>query len=533
MRTWRIILLAALVLVPGLAMLGLGTWTLWETGWLSWVWWTLPLFWGVAWFLARRWRKQLLAAVPGEAASVHWTRRDEQALQIVQARQATISQIPPVQLIDPQFYFQSALDLSLDVAKHYHPKTSDPVGSLTIPEILAAGHLAFEDLELWFRDYVPGSQLITVDHVRLLSHAPKYYNLASNIGWAASILLNPVANIPRYLISRTVLQSASTDLQNNLLAAFYAAYLGRVGRYCIEMNSGRLRGGADRFRDAMAKLQTVDLAVAPEPAGQAGQVLEPTISAIPAPKVEKQVVTLAIVGQVKAGKSSLVNALLGGRQAKVDVLPETRVVRRYRLDLSAEGPEELVLLDTPGYNESGATAAQDRETREAVKQADLVLMVLDSKSPARKADLEFVRSLRTWLELQPQLKTPPMLLVLSHIDLLSPSLEWAPPYDWQNPTRPKEHSIHSAVEYNAGQFSPMVDGVVPVCTDGERQRIYGVMEWLLPAMTAALGEARAVAVIRTLHADIDTGRLKTVLAQLGNAGRGLLRGMLAATGPRE
>jgi predicted GTPase len=530
---WRLAVLATLVVVPAAFMIGLGGWALYTTGWWAWIWWLMPLCWGAAWLLSRRWKKQLLAAVPTEGVPVHWTRRDEQALTIIQAKQSSVSQIPPAKLIDPNFYFQSALDLSGDIARHYHPKASDPVGSLTVPEILAAGHLALEDMELWVQQYVPGSRLVTVDHVRLLAKAPKYYDLLTNVGWAVGILTNPVANIPRFVVSKTVLASATNDLQANMLAAFYAAYLGRVGRYCIEMNSGRLRGGADKFREAMSRLHSTevpatDVGPVPAPTPAPAEQRESVRVVTPTPKVDKQVVTIAIVGQVKAGKSSLINALLGERQAKVDVLPETRSVRRYHLDLSAEGPEELILLDTPGYNEAGATDAQDRETRQAVRHADLVLLVLDAKSPARRTDLVFIRGLSDWLNSQPQLKVPPIVAVLTHIDLLTPSLEWSPPYDWQTGTRVKEKAILSAVEYNSGQFSPHVDGVVPVCTDGERRRVYGVREWLLPAMTAALGEARAVAVIRTLHADLDTGRIKTIFGQLANAGRGLLKNLVAA-----
>ena len=44
-------------------------------------------------------------------------------------------------------------------------------------------------------------------------------------------------------------------------------------------------------------------------------------------------VTIAVIGQVKAGKSSLVNCLLGEQRAAVDVLPLTQTVQRYDLRL--------------------------------------------------------------------------------------------------------------------------------------------------------------------------------------------------------
>jgi GTPase SAR1 family protein len=75
-------------------------------------------------------------------------------------------------------------------------------------------------------------------------------------------------------------------------------------------------------------------------------------------------VTVALVGQVKAGKSSLVNALLGEQRARTDVLPATGGVERYQLQ-PPDIPTRLVLLDTVGYAHAGPRADQLAATREA------------------------------------------------------------------------------------------------------------------------------------------------------------------------
>ena len=41
-------------------------------------------------------------------------------------------------------------------------------------------------------------------------------------------------------------------LQSNLLMWFYVSFLHRLGFYLIEMNSGRLRGGAQNFGKSLA-----------------------------------------------------------------------------------------------------------------------------------------------------------------------------------------------------------------------------------------------------------------------------------------
>ena len=69
----------------------------------------------------------------------------------------------------------------------------------------------------------------------------------------------------------------------------------------------------------------------------------------------------------------------------MDVLPLTQDVARYELRLD-ETHDRLVLLDTPGYSDAGATAEQLKATREAVRQADLILLVMAATSPAKQAD---------------------------------------------------------------------------------------------------------------------------------------------------
>ena len=187
------------------------------------------------------------------------------------------------------------------------------------------------------------------------------------------------------------------------------------------------------------------------------------------------------------------------------------------------GSDRLVLLDTAGYADDGATPEQLREMQEALRGADLVLLVMDAASPARRADVRLLGELTTWRETNLHLKSPPVLGVLTHIDQLRPTLEWTPPYDWHAPSKPKEHSIAGAVAYTREQFGTQLADVVPVCSDVARQRAWGPYEALLPVMLQALGEARACALLRTLHAELDRERVQVLFQQLGHACTGMLR----------
>jgi predicted GTPase len=231
-------------------------------------------------------------------------------------------------------------------------------------------------------------------------------------------------------------------------------------------------------------------------------------------------VTVTLFGQVKMGKSSLVNALLGERRAVTDVLPATAGVTRYQLQ-SAGVPSTLTLLDTVGYSHEGARADQVRTTRQAAQESDLLLLVLHARNPGREADRKMLAELRTWYAAHPELRHPPVLAVLTHIDLLSPAMEWAPPYNWQIPHRPKEQQIHQAVAAVQEQLGDSLAGVIPVCT--AEGKVYGVEEWLLPAITELLDEVHAVSLLRCLRAEADRDRAMRVVHQMMAAGRQLVR----------
>src|SRR5439155_8522298 len=85
-------------------------------------------------------------------------------------------------------------------------------------------------------------------------------------------------------------------------------------------------------------------------------------------------------------------------------------------------------------------------------------------------------------------------------------------YDWLEPRRTKELQIAQAVAAVRDQLGPYVVGVVPVCA--AERKVYGVNEWLLPALTRLLDEAHAVALLRCLRAEIDTGKVRKVFQQM-------------------
>jgi uncharacterized protein len=504
MSRWRILLVIALTGTPFLFLTGLGSYYLWTLHWGFFAWWPLALCMGLGYTLGWYWqRKRLLLHPPDFSAPRHWTERDKQAWRLVEARAQAAESLATDQLSDIGHYLTTAEAMAAELTAFYHPGAADPVSNLTVPEILTVIELAAHDLAELVDRYVPGSHLLTIKDWRRAKQALDWYQPASNVYWAITALFTPLETGARFTASKLGLSQPWQMLQQNLILWFHTAYVHRLGTYLIELNSGRLRVGAVRYRELLDKPNQAG--ASPAAAPQADN----QTSSSPTPSVRG--VTIAVLGQVKAGKSSLINALLGEQRALTDVLPATAGVERY--DLHPQGiSTHLVLLDTVGYGHDGPKADQLAVTHESARQADLILLVLHARNPARQADMQLLRELHDWFASHLELKQPPLLAVVTHIDLLSPALEWSPPYDWRQPTRPKETNIQQALTVVWEHVGHYAAGVVPVrATPG---KVYGIDEWLLPAVAEQLDEAHGVALLRCLRAEIDEAKVRKIFHQL-------------------
>jgi uncharacterized protein len=497
---WRILLVVALVGMPFAFLAVAGSYYLWfQTRYGFWVWWGIAGCMSLGYGLGLYWqRKNRLLRPPESEAPLLWTDRDRQAWQLVQARAAGANKLSAEQMASLQTYVDTAQEMALELARYYHPRAADPVGDLTIPEILAVVELASQDMGELVDQYLPGGHLLTVNNWKQAQKATEWYATANTLYWAVSALFAPVSTAVRYAASRYGVSKPWQMLQQNLLVWFYTAYVHRLGTYLIDLHGGRLRVGARRFRELTRQPSNPD--GSPRPADPAEAV---------------RAVTITLMGQVKAGKSSTINALLGEQRARTDVLPATNEITRYELQ-PAGVPTKLALLDTAGYGHAGPRADQLRATQEAARGSELILLVMHARNPARQADLEALRGLKEWFAAHPDLKMPPVLGVLTHVDLLSPAMEWAPPYDWQNPKRPKELQIQMALAAVHDHLGPYLTGCVPLCV--AEGRVYGVQEWLLPTVVELLGEAQSVGLLRCLHAEADANKIRRVLQQLLAAG---------------
>ncbi|MGZ8348362.1 MAG: GTPase Era, partial [Allosphingosinicella sp.] len=119
---------------------------------------------------------------------------------------------------------------------------------------------------------------------------------------------------------------------------------------------------------------------------------------------------IAVVGAPNAGKSTLVNALVGQKVAIVT--PKAQTTRTRLMGIAIAGESQILLVDTPGI-----FAPKRRLDRAMVAaawgsahDADLVALVVDAKTGLNRGVGEMLDRLRDRRE--------PKILVLNKVDLV-------------------------------------------------------------------------------------------------------------------
>ena len=118
---------------------------------------------------------------------------------------------------------------------------------------------------------------------------------------------------------------------------------------------------------------------------------------------------IAVVGAPNAGKSTLVNALVGQKVAIVS--PKAQTTRVRLMGLAIEGQSQILLVDTPGIFE--ARRRLDRAMVSAAwggtTDADLIALVIDAKTGIKAKIDALIESLKERRE--------PKIVVLNKVDV--------------------------------------------------------------------------------------------------------------------
>ena len=133
---------------------------------------------------------------------------------------------------------------------------------------------------------------------------------------------------------------------------------------------------------------------------------------------------VVIVGEVKSGKSSLLNALLGKEISDVDVLEATSSVIEVvydenndvskfeditRISLNLDYLKKINIVDTPGLK--SITESNEKKTIDYIKYADLILFVIDGTHLGQEDTIEALDLLSEY--------NKPIIGVINKCDLLS------------------------------------------------------------------------------------------------------------------
>ncbi|PVZ15298.1 MULTISPECIES: GTPase family protein [unclassified Pseudomonas] len=353
--------------------------------------------------LARRKVRQTLApavehALEAEATVPDYWRERDRTLQreMLPVVSGLLEQEPAWQALP-----HHALALVREVAGRYHDDARYAQWAFTAPEVLAICEQVSRRYRQVLQAHVPG-----VEHIRLSTlmnlndQVERYGPLAMKVfkGYRALRMFSPQGVLAEMLtqLRGEVFGGLSTELQNRLRQLLLLEVL----RAAIDLYGGHFRIDDDQLKP--------------------GRVTEKDQQR-QAPDLDP--VRIGLLGQVGAGKSSLVNALSDSLKAEVSALPATDGVTVHACAI--EGAPDLRLIDLPGLD--GSKKVHD-VVFEQVRQCDLVLWVLKANQPARGLDQAFRRELDTWFAEHPEASPPVLIGVLNQVDRLVPAGSWQEPF---------------------------------------------------------------------------------------------------------
>lgn len=119
---------------------------------------------------------------------------------------------------------------------------------------------------------------------------------------------------------------------------------------------------------------------------------------------------VALIGRANAGKSTLVNVLVGEKVAIVSPKPQT--TRDAIMGVITEPDYQIVFIDTPGVYKAKNALSQvmEKTTETTAKGVDLILFVLDAHDGLKEGDIELAKRYQS--------SKIPMLIAYTKIDIM-------------------------------------------------------------------------------------------------------------------
>ena len=260
----------------------------------------------------------------------------------------------------------------------------------SIPEALLLADRVLGRLRGDLRRYVPLADQVRIGTLLWLWRQRQRIGTGVTLGKVGWRVFRAATNPLSALLQEAqalVLSPANAELQFAGQAGLQRVLLEEIAAAAIDLHGGYLRYSE-------AELLQIDLA--------ATEADRARLAA------QDQPLRVLVLGQVSAGKSSLINALTGEVKAETDMAPTTPGLVTHTLD------EGLSFIDTPGID--GTKAVEDQLLTEAL-QADLLLWACRANRPARAPDVALLTRLRQACD-EGGRRRPPMVVALTGVDLL-------------------------------------------------------------------------------------------------------------------
>ena len=182
--------------------------------------------------------------------------------------------------------------------------------------------------------------------------------------------------------------------------------------------------------------------------------------------------TLVICGRTGAGKSTLINTLVGRYVQPVGVLPTTQ--EPTARELENEGIP-LRVLDMPGVGEAGRHGERLSTVLDQAEYAHLLLLCVPCPERSLAYEADLLKEVQTYYTGREPL---PVLVAATKIDCAAPVRDWNPEHlNLAHPSTEKELNITAWLSYLSTLIAEKSVGMVP-CSCGEafddRAHQYGI-----------------------------------------------------------
>jgi len=332
-------------------------------------------------------------------APAHWTETDKQVLAEIRPQLPAMIQQTP----DWEGLPRAGLALMRRTAACYHQGKEHAEWAFSPTELLAVTEHASRRYRQILKDNIPFIENIKVRHLLWLHRHGEYADYANKAYqiYRKARMVTPEGMIAemRSLMTDPWFDKLTDDLQQKIKFLLLQETL----HIAIDLYGGHFRFDDDELDLSHAGRQDQN---------RVAEALEP--------------VRIALLGQVSAGKSSIINLLIDQTRAEVSALPSTDGATVYPFNV--DGEPLFNLVDLPGLNGEPAT---EKILLRQITQSDIVLWVLKASQPARKLDQQFKARLDRWFEAgNHTMRRPPLIIgILNQVDRLGDAHDWQPPYD--------------------------------------------------------------------------------------------------------